>query len=372
MGTKFKRFRKIVKIFLKTVVVVAFSVVAVIAAFLVYSTLTDFKPAAEEKIEPQGFPGNIMSKNEYTFVSWNIGYCGLGREMDFFYEGGKSMRPGNSLFQQYLNDMYGFMTDNDSVDFFLLQEVDRGSRRSYYTDQAQLISDALASHGWCYAANYRVKFVPLPLYNPMGPVEGGLMSLFRFRPRESHRYAYPLSYDWPMKVFMLDRCFIINRMFLDNGRQLVVINTHNSAFSDAGDMRRYELWMLRGFLLSEYEKGNYVVAGGDWNQNPPGSGDQLYYGANCRNTALPVISDDILPPDWTWAYDPHYPTNRDVKYAYIPGSTPTTTYDFFVVSPNVEIRQVNVIRSGFVCSDHEPVYLRVRLIETDTVETLDD
>ncbi|HPG73322.1 MAG TPA: hypothetical protein PLM49_03460, partial [Bacteroidales bacterium] len=29
----------------------------------------------------------------YQLMSWNIGYCGLDRDMDFFYDGGSMLRP---------------------------------------------------------------------------------------------------------------------------------------------------------------------------------------------------------------------------------------------------------------------------------------
>ena len=67
---------------------------------------------------------------------------------------------------------------------------------------------------------------------------------------------------------MLDRCFMVNRYPLENGKELLVINTHNEAF-DPGEIRKAQMAYLKEFLLSEYAKGNYIIAGGDWNMSPP-------------------------------------------------------------------------------------------------------
>ena len=69
---------------------------------------------------------------------------------------------------------------------------------------------------------------------------------------------------------MLDRCFVVSRFNLSNGKDLVLMNTHNSAYDAGGKLRDAEMPIIRDLMIEEYEKGNYVVAGGDWNQNPPG------------------------------------------------------------------------------------------------------
>ena len=60
-------------------------------------------------------------------------------------------------------------------------------------------------------------------------------------------------------------------------------------------------------------------------------------------------------------FDSANPTNRDVDIPYKKGVTKTTVIDFFVVSPNVEVKSVVVIPMGFACSDHEPVMMRINL-----------
>jgi endonuclease/exonuclease/phosphatase family metal-dependent hydrolase len=169
------------------------------------------------------------------------------------------------VFQNNLNGVFKFLSEHDSNDFVFLQEVDTFAKRSYYANEVTLFSDAMPSHTACFATNYNVKFVPVPILNPMGEVISGIVTFSKAHPYLSERYSFPVNYPWPMKIFMLDRCFMLQRYKLKNGHELVLINTHNSAFENAGILRQYELWQLRSFVLEEYAAGNYVVTGGDWN-----------------------------------------------------------------------------------------------------------
>ncbi|MDD4213824.1 MAG: hypothetical protein PHR81_03335, partial [Bacteroidales bacterium] len=124
---------------------------------------------------------------------------------------------------------------------------------------------------------------------------------------------------------------------------------------------QYEMWMLRGFILNEYAKGNFVIAGGDWNQNPYNYNSFRFASGYVKKSGLPKIPFNFMPDGWQWACDSTCPTNRDLRSAYKHGSTPTTIYDFFVVSPNIIVETIKTLDYGFEFSDHQPVYLRIRL-----------
>lgn len=359
-----KRFKKILRITLKTLLIVLIIVVAGIAALLIYSTFDDYQPPAKEILKAEGGKGlNFIAKEELALVTWNIGYCSLGKEMDFFYDGGKHMQADETRYQEYLNGVFNTLVRMDSIDLVLLQEVDVNARRSYYTNQIEVMKEALPTHSYVFAKNYDVTFVPVPLTNPMANVESGMMTFSRFAPVSAERYAYPANYPWPTRLFMLDRCFIMERFKVANGKELILVNTHNSAYADADEMRLYELWMLRGFLLNEYEKGNYVIAGGDWNQAPYGYDSLRFYGNYFKNPHCASMEKGFWPESWNLGYDPHTPTNRSTEEAYRFGLTPTNILDFFITSPNVEVMQAKVMDKGFTFSDHQPVYLKVRLLE---------
>ncbi|MBR4970995.1 MAG: AAA family ATPase, partial [Paludibacteraceae bacterium] len=67
---------------------------------------------------------------------------------------------------------------------------------------------------------------------------------------------------------MLDRCFITYEIATSNNKKLILINTHNSAFDGTGNLPKSELAFLREYMQREYNNGNYVILGGDFNLAP--------------------------------------------------------------------------------------------------------
>lgn len=311
---------------------------------LLYSTLNDFTPPEQEPVEVL----NVQSAGPDSVISlliWNIGYAGLGQESDFFYDGGTSVRMSKELTEKNLQGILVTLSELDTVDIILLQEVDTMAKRSWWTDEFAQVRKILPDHSAAFTLNYKVDFVPVPWTEPMGKVRGGLSSFLRFGTTSAQRYQYPSSFGWPDRIYFLDRCFLEQRIPLVDGRELVIINTHSSAFDD-GSLKAAEMEYLRKHLLREQQHGNLVIAGGDWNQGAPGTG-------------FAEVPADYLP-GWTWAFDTSVGTNRSLKDAYIPGITETFVIDFFLVSPGIEIEEVRVIDKDFVHSDHQPVYLRAR------------
>jgi endonuclease/exonuclease/phosphatase family metal-dependent hydrolase len=312
---------------------------------LLYGTLTDFQPPVEEAVLIDAVraqrPDSII-----TLLNWNIGYCGLGEESDFFYDGGSTVRMDQSFVQKNLNGVINTLKYYEEVDIILLQEVDTFSKRSWKLNEYKDIAQILQGHNASFCLNYNVNFVPIPFLDPMGKVMGGLATYNRFTVTNATRHQFPSSFAWPNSIYFLDRCFMVQRMPY-NDVELVVINTHNSAYDDDGTLKKAELAHLKEFLSAEEKKGNYVIVGGDWNQHAPGSGDN-------------EVPSDYLA-GWQWVYDTSFPTNRDLKAAYVKGETMTQVIDFFLCSPNISVEEVKVINQDFKFSDHQPVYLRVKL-----------
>lgn len=355
--------KKTLKVSLKVFLLLVLSLMLVFAGIIIYSTIFDYQPPLKEKLVFSGKPCcETPESNMISIFSWNIGYCGLGKDADFFYDGGKMTRPANEMFLKYMNGVMNFLATNDTVDVIFLQEVDTNARRSYYTNEAKLISEFLPLYQSCFAKNYDVKFVPFPLINPMGSVISGMTTFSKIQMDEAWRYTYPASYFWPKKVFLLDRCLILSRIKLKNGKSLVLINTHNSAFDDAADIREIEAYILKLIMLDEYNRGNYVVAGGDWNRNPPSFDMNKLTTKEAHRTCDPPLNKDFLPKEWKWVYQQDIPTNRDVNEPYSKGKTRTTIIDYFVVSPNIKVVENKTIQTGFEFSDHQPIFMRVELL----------
>jgi endonuclease/exonuclease/phosphatase family metal-dependent hydrolase len=350
------------KHFFRIGVWIILAIMLVVIGFMVYTTLVKYKPKKISVLDIRTpmLKNNAETGDVFNILTWNIGYAGLGKEMDFFYEGGKMVRPSSGLCQRYLYDILHEIKDADSADFIFLQEVDQYAKRTYYKDQVNAVQNELNNYYSVFAVNYDVPFVPVPLREPMGRVKAGQMTLSKMAPDSAFRYALEGSYGWPKRLFLLDRCFILTQFKFPSGRMLSLINVHNSAFSDAASARQKELILLKNLMVELYRQGHYVIVGGDWNQNPPGFDPNLFVDGN-KGYAFEHVPEDFRPDGWKWAMDKSKATNRNVNEPFEKGKTLTTMIDYFMVSPNVSVLSVKTNPNGFVNSDHQPVALKVRL-----------
>ncbi len=249
-----------------------------------------------------------------------------------------------------------------------LQEVDRDSKRSYHINQfrGQLkISFQITMQ--LFWNELRCGFCSHSPYRTHGKGESGLMTLSKQGPVSVERHSFPGNYSWPMKLFMLDRCFLVSRYAVSNRKELLIINTHNSAYDD-GSLRAQQMNHLSAYLLAEYEKGNYIIVGGDWNQTPFGFEPELP-SHRFDNENLSYIEKDYPAAGWHWAYDPELPTNRRVATPYDRANSLTTVIDCFLASPNVELSKVKTVDLDFQYSDHQPVQVEASLSKTSLIRS---
>ncbi len=349
---------KILKKILKFILVLILTAAAGFAGLIIYALLSDYRPADKVTISVSPSPTVVNDTAELTLLTWNIGYCGLDKDMDFFYDGGTKVFTPRKRCAENLIAVENFIKQNDSIDFIFIQEIDKSSRRSYHMNEYDSVAGVIKDHHGFFARNYDVFFVPVPPSSPMGKVLSGLSTFSKAVPSASVRYSFPGKYGFPKQLFMLDRCFLVNRYPLSNGRELIIINTHNEAF-DKGNIRRAQMAYLKEFILDEYKKGNFIITGGDWNQTP--SGFRSAFRHNITDTTNLAIPSDFLPSEWKWLFDETNPSERSVVTSYNQSSTPTTIFDFFLLSPNIEAESVKCINLNFANSDHNPVVIKVKL-----------
>ena len=356
---------KILKKIFKSVLILIAVLVLGFIGLIVYAVISDYKPEEKEVISQSDKPSVLNDSLTFTLLTWNIGYAGLDKDMDFFYDGGTKVITPENICRENISKIEDFLKRNDTIDFIFIQEIDRDSKRSYRIDQYQRLSEKLSGYKPSFAKNYDVFFVPLPPTNPMGKVVSGIATYSRFIPESSTRYSLPGHYGFPTQLFQLDRCFMVNRYRIENGKELVLINTHNEAFDKAGNIRKAQMERLREFVLNEYNAGNYIITGGDWNQYPPDfkpafTGNKGFTGL-IGNFNLVGIESNYMPGDWKWIYDPATPSFRTLMKAYDPATTPTSVCDIFLISPNIESISVKCQHLGFTNSDHNPVIITVKL-----------
>jgi endonuclease/exonuclease/phosphatase family metal-dependent hydrolase len=343
-------------IVLTPVILFALYVIGMLAVGYLYK----FKPQPEEAVAVTGKALPVAADSSFTFMIWNVGYGGLGAQADFFYDGGKMVISNQEDVERYTNGIYEEIDSNTGTDFILLQEVDENSKRSYNINQQKSISGLMDGYSHAFAVNYDVKYLPFPWTWPLGKIKSGLLSLSKYQPVESKRISLPGITDFPRKLFYLERCLLMQRYKLANGKELVVINTHFEAY-DKGEVKKAQMALTKKYLEEEYAKGNYVVMGGDWNIAPPTFNVHTWEKEKEEDQLYLANNDPNYIPGWHYAYDSTTATNRKNKYAFDPATTFTTVIDYYMVSPNVQVDEVKGINLNFAYSDHQPVKLRVTL-----------
>ncbi len=348
-----------------------------VVGVLAYGTIYDWKPEGVEnlKIETQAALSEIPDSGNLQLISWNVGYGGLGAQSTFFYDNGqnffsgsKMVRPPRELTDKNVKGIGEFL-QTVSPDFVLLQEVDRDSRRSYHLDEQDTWAKAMPNYASVFALNYNCVRVPLPIcepWNPIGKTYGGLGTFSKYQPLDPKRHQLPGEYGWPTRIFQLDRCLAVQRFKVKNGKQLVLVNLHNSAYDPGGVLKKQQIDYLKTLLLKEYQAGNYVICGGDWNQTPPNISINTFMTKGQTGYAdedYPAISPELMPEEWVWAFDPTTPSNRSLVDVYNPKTTFITLIDYFLLSPNVKLKQARGINQEFEFSDHQPVIIKVELMK---------
>lgn len=347
---------------LKIILIVLLALALLVGGLLLWLTVTALDPKTETASLTPGAQSTAAYRpgDTVSVLSWNTGYAALGAESDFFMDGGEQTRPASrNIIDKNLDGILARISQS-TADFALLQEVDSGSTRSYgvmETDALQQKTGFTAA----YARNYKCSFVPYPL-PPIGKVSSGVLTLSSAEVAAAQRIALPSPFQWPVSTANLKRCLLATYVDLEGtDRQLVLVNLHLEAYDD-GEGKAAQTKVLTEFLQSEYEKGNYVIAGGDFNQTFPGGLDRY----PIKDAALwtpGTLDDSVLPAGWRFAYDTQTPTCRLLNEPYDPASEATQYYviDGFILSPNVTLNTVQTVDGAFAYSDHNPVLLQATL-----------
>ena len=315
----------------------------------------------------------LRTGETYTAVTWNVGFGAYDQDFSFFMDSGvmadgtpvrgKQSRAGSrERVEANIGGAVETLTEL-APDFVLLQEVDEDSTRSYGINERQQFQAAFPDKSAVYACNFHSAYLFYPVYEPHGIVNGGLLTLSSYGVEEAVRRSYPVDESFPTKFFDLDRCFAVQRLPVDGGKELVLINSHMSAYDEGGLVRQAQMELLCQVLEEEYRRGNYVIVGGDYNHV---LGDTL--GAFPAEQQIPqwvYTFDDSMLPEGAGVVcadnDHQVPTCRSCDIPYTKGVNYTSVLDGFLVSDNVQARAVN-IDTDFAYSDHNPVQLEFTLL----------
>lgn len=327
-------------------------IVLLAIGFFMWALVVEYNPEPTENIVVVG-ESERLNGDTIKIVSWNIGYAGLGSDMDFFYDGGQSVQCSRGRTLQNLDSIVSFLSRHTDADFILLQEVDFDSKRSYGINEYDTIIKHLGlQYKGYYALNFSALFVPIPISNPIGDVQGGLVTLSAYRPKSALRYQYPGGFSWPTRMFNLKRGMLSIEVEIADSTSLFIGNTHNSAYDD-GQMRAGEMMFIDQYLQPK----KYGIVAGDWNANPPGyspstaeTGDEYFSPAQ--------VAAATFATKGHWGWDKSAPTAYTARYGYEPyraASTTRTVIDFSFSTERLVPLSVECVDLKFENSDHNPI-----------------
>ncbi len=370
-GVKAKsKVRLILKIFLALILIVAF----VLGGLLLFASATEWKPQASEAAisysvatskETLPTTAKIPQMNtEYSALSFNIGFAGLGEESDFFMDGGTHSLPENKdLIVKNMRGIENILTAN-KPDFLLMQEVDTDAKRSFGINEYARFNEVLKQDS-SFAYNLNTAFIPYPMTGFIGKVHSGLYTSSAFPIDKGERVGLTVPFKWPERIFNLKRCLLVNRVpIMGTDKQLVLVNLHLEAYDSTGGRKTQTKAML-DFIQKEYAKGNYVVAGGDWNQAFEINDAELKFPTDetLWKPELFTLQPELKDAGWNLNYGTNAPTARldNQPYTTIDENTYYYLIDGFITSPNVKINKVETVDAKFKFSDHNPVKLNFEL-----------
>jgi endonuclease/exonuclease/phosphatase family metal-dependent hydrolase len=344
------------KVLKKLLLLVVFIVVG-FCGFVGYIVITDYQPEDVEAATVLNDNEVAITGNVFTVTTFNIGYCGLDKDQDFFLDGGV-MSHSSSKEQTEINlEAVESYIETQSSDFYFLQEVDVSGSRSFNVNQQESIQTTFSEYSATYSYNFKAKWIPIPVFDPLGSAYGGLMNLSRFSPLQSTRYSLPGEEPFPKKYFELDRSVMEDVYNLENGKKLYMINIHLSAYDKGGTIRAEQVQFMIDYINEIYDEGeNYIIFGGDWNHLL----DSSKFVVDLPDWVA-TLPEALFDTGFNLAYDTDTSTVRSDDTPYVEGENFETVIDGFLVSPNITINLVEGGNLGFENSDHNPVTLTFTL-----------
>lgn len=350
---------------LKWIGIVVGVIVGLFLLFVIVLLITEFKPKPTENLEIVGTAQNqVVSNKTFKIMTWNIGYGALGDNADFFMDGGTMVNTATKeRVRQNMDSIYENI-QKENADFIFLQEVDKKSTRTHFIDQVKDFGSRFAGYQNIYARNFKVLYLPYPLPESMGVLDSGIESFSKYNVASSTRVQLPIPFKWPVSVVNIKRCVMINRLPIENSsKELVLINLHLEAFDD-GEGKIAQTKMLSQLISDEIKKGNYVIAGGDFNQ--------IFDEADLKK--FPQLDPNYWQPgkldkagfdsSIQFVHDGSSPTGRSLDKAYtadVKDNFQFYVIDGFLVSPNISVKSVQTKNYDFKWTDHNPVVMTFEL-----------
>lgn len=354
-----------IKAILKKILIVLLILAIILASYFAYIFLS-FK-RIEDNLTLDVNGNNSISvvsagnKEVLKITSWNIGFGVYTDKFSFFMDGGKYSRGfSKEAVETNMDNIISELKEYDS-DFYVIQEVDYNSQRSHKVDEVKLLTDTFNDkYNYSFAINYNSPYLFYPITSPLGFQHSGILTFSKYPITSSIRMSLPTQSNI-YKIMDLDRAYSINKIPTSNGKELVLINFHLSAYTTDPTIVNQQLEKIYTSINEEYENGNYIICGGDFNMDllkDSGSifgisGENYSWAQPFPEESLPKFMSLVAP----FEKDNPIPSARNADAPWDKNTNFQVTLDGFMVSDNVEVEDTRVIDQQFKYSDHQAVQL---------------
>ena len=153
----------------KIVLCILLALVLVVGGYVAY-VLIDYHRIGDQELAVQNgaVETSIAAGETYKIVSYNIGFGAYESDYGFFMDGGTESRAwSEERLTANLDRIARTLTDQNA-DFYLVQEVDIDSTRSYHVDEREPLYAALSWENSVFCQNYDSPYLMYPLTKPHG------------------------------------------------------------------------------------------------------------------------------------------------------------------------------------------------------------
>ena len=347
--------RKILRISLITLLSVVALVLLTVIGYVIY-VFADYS-RIEDNVSidvEDGADGLTPVGTELKIVTYNIGFAAYTPEFSFFMDGGEYSRAFSE--ESVYSVMNGIteLLENEDADFMMIEEVDKKATRSHHVDQSDILISAMDGYDSAFAVNYDSPYLFYPFNSPHGKSLAGMLTFSKYNITSSLRRSLPIETSL-MKLVDLDRCYSVTEVEVENGKKLILYTAHLSAYTSDGTIATEQLEMLISDMKTQYEAGNYVICGGDFNKDLLGDSSK-YFGVSGEGYtwAQPFPIEMLDDTGFSLVASSNAPSCRNADAPYHDGQF-VLTVDGFIVSDNVEVVHSEVLDTDFTYSDHDPV-----------------
>lgn len=267
------------KLFIKTIVF------AVLVAALLLAAIFSINYFGNGIVVKQGTESDLPTiSGDISVLNWNLGYAGLGKDSDFYMDGGEMFSPpSKATVEINLAGIRNILAKNRS-DFHFFQEISAPDMLTLGVDVLKGVKGGLPGYNMHYSSDFRTKFLPtkyalrhgLGVFNRVNTSSIDIIRLTN----EPTRLGGVVRRQYHIVASEFEH---------QDGTQWVLLNIHLSAFDEGGNVRLKQLDELIEFADTLYQAGKHVIVVGigtfsfrTQNSPQPLKRNPCFGGLNCR------------------------------------------------------------------------------------------